>query len=139
MLFIEPDLLHFEVVLGVSQGEHPESAVLPVVPRVDDVGQQQGEAAVVVQPPHVNAAVLLLHRELVQVVEHLLGQVTAADTPENCHVFFCYSFSLVFVPVVWLVFSLLGLLLVILVGHDHNVGGYARVLWRCWGSHVRGN
>lgn len=80
---VEPDLLHFEVVLGVGQRENPEPAVFEVVPRVDDVGQQEGEAAVVVQPPHVYAAALLLHRELVQVVQHLLGQIATADSPRK--------------------------------------------------------
>jgi hypothetical protein len=78
-----PNLLHFEVILGVSQGEYSESAVFKVVPRVDDVGKQKGETAVVIQPPHVYASVFLLHRELVQVVDHLLWQITATNAPND--------------------------------------------------------
>ena len=43
--------LHVELVVVVSEGEHPELAVLELLPGLEDVGDKEGEASVIVQPP----------------------------------------------------------------------------------------
>ena len=43
--------LHVQLVVVVCQLEHPQLAVLELLPRLEDVRQQQGQPSVVVKPP----------------------------------------------------------------------------------------
>ena len=51
--------LSVELVLPVCQGEDAELAARELLPGGENVGKQQGQAAVIVQPPHVNSAASL--------------------------------------------------------------------------------
>ena len=81
----------------VGQLEHPELAVLELLPGLQDVRQQQGEPAIVVQPPEqtivwlkteagvlpdVDKAVSLLGLELLDTCDHLVVKTVAVSSPE---------------------------------------------------------
>ena len=82
----------------VGQLEHPELAVLELLPGLKDVRQQQGEPAIVVQPPEqtivwlkmveagvlpdVDKAVSLLGLELLDTCDHLVVKTVAVSSPE---------------------------------------------------------
>ena len=55
-----------ELVSLVGEGEDPEVALLELRPGRQDVGKQQGQAAVVVQPPDVKKAFSLLRLKMVK-------------------------------------------------------------------------
>ena len=89
--------LHVDLVVVVGQLEHPELAVLELLPGLKDVRQQQGEPAIVVQPPEqtivwwkteagvlpdVDKAVSLLGLELLDTCDHLVVKTVAVSSPE---------------------------------------------------------
>jgi hypothetical protein len=51
--------LPVQLVLLVGQGEDPQLAVAELLPGGEDVGQQQSEASIIVQPPDVYVARVL--------------------------------------------------------------------------------
>ena len=89
--------LHVDLIVVVGQLEHPELAVLELLPGLKDVRQQQGEPAIVVQPPEqtivwwkmeagvlpdVDKAVSLLGLELLDTCDHLVVKTVAVSSPE---------------------------------------------------------
>ena len=89
--------LHVDLIVVVGQLEHPELAVLELLPCLKDVRQQQGEPAIVVQPPEqtivwlkmeagvlpdVDKAVSLLGLELLDTCDHLVVKTVAVSSPE---------------------------------------------------------
>ena len=50
--------LHVDLIVVVGQLEHPELAVLELLPGLKDVRQEQGEPAIVVQPPEQNSCLV---------------------------------------------------------------------------------
>jgi len=74
--------LHVDLIVVVGQLEHPELAVLELLPGLKDVRQEQGEPAIVVQPPDVDKAVSLLGLELLDTRDHLVVKTVAVSSPE---------------------------------------------------------
>ena len=76
-----PALFGDELLFAVGQTEDAQLARAPVGTRGQNVGQQHRQAAVVVEPPDVDDALLVLALEQRQVVQHVLGQLTAVGVP----------------------------------------------------------
>jgi len=53
---------------------------LPGAPRTDDVGQEESESSVIVQPPDIDDGVAAFSRELGKVRQYLLGQLGTTRT-----------------------------------------------------------
>ena len=82
----------------VGQLEHPELAVLELLPGLKDVRQEQGEPAIIVQPPEqtivwlkmveagvlpdVDKAVSLLGLELLDTCDHLVVKTVSVSSPK---------------------------------------------------------
>merc|ERR1719220_1903330 len=76
--------LHVDLVVVVGQLEHPELAVLELLPGLKDVRQEQGEPAIVVQPPDVDKAVSLLGLELLDTCDPLVVKTVSVSSPVHC-------------------------------------------------------
>ena len=76
--------LKVQLLTFIGQREDAELAVLELLPGLDDVGQEEGQAAVIVEPPHVNGAGPLLLPELDDLVHSLVVQGVAFCAAVHC-------------------------------------------------------
>ena len=58
--------LPVQLVLPVGEGEDPQLGVGELLPGGEDVGQEQGETPVIIEPPHVDGAASLYRLEKAQ-------------------------------------------------------------------------
>ena len=73
--------LHVELAGLVGQGKHTQLAILKLFSGFDDVRNEESEATVIVQPPHVNSARPLLLLELLDLVCGLDVQDVTVGAP----------------------------------------------------------
>ena len=76
--------LKVQLLTLIGQREDAELAVFKLLPGLDDVGEEEGQAAIIVQPPHVNGAGPLLLPELDDLVHRLVVQGVALNATVHC-------------------------------------------------------